>query len=180
MIFTIYTKRQPICVPVQQSGIALFSGLMFLLILTILGVSMFGNVTVQEKMAGNFRTKIRTFGVADSSIREVWTVADLLGNPDDNDVATETRINQMGDIFDTDTFVLDATSTICYGGEIPMPLSTEMNADISEGGHVALAHHLFSATGNANIVATHATSRIRQTGYITRPTTGRPPSICPS
>lgn len=176
----INSGRQPVPFSICQSGIALFSGLIFLLVLTILGVSMFGNVTVQEKMAGNFRTKIRTYQAADSSIRDVWTVADLLGNADDNDVATETRVSQMGDLFDTETFTLDASSTICYGGEIPMPLSTEMNADVSEGGHVPLAHHLFGATGDANIVATHARSSIRQTGYVTRPTTGRPASVCPS
>lgn len=53
-----------------QGGVALFVSLVFLLLLTIVGVSAMKSATLQEKMAGNTRFKTITFQYAEAGLRE--------------------------------------------------------------------------------------------------------------
>tara|TARA_R110000868_G_scaffold1064_14_gene8200 strand:+ start:793 stop:1281 length:489 start_codon:yes stop_codon:yes gene_type:complete len=53
-----------------QGGVALFVSLVFLLLLTIIGVSAMKSATLQEKMAGNTRFKTLTFQYAEAGLRE--------------------------------------------------------------------------------------------------------------
>jgi type IV pilus assembly protein PilX len=54
----------------SQKGVALFVSLVFLLLLTIIGVSAMKSATLQEKMAGNTRFKTITFQYAEAGLRE--------------------------------------------------------------------------------------------------------------
>lgn len=54
----------------QQSGVALFLSLIFLLLLTIVGVSGMKSAALQEKMAGNTRFKTISFQYAEAGLRE--------------------------------------------------------------------------------------------------------------
>lgn len=54
----------------EQEGVALFVSLIFLLLLTIVGVSSMKSATLQEKMAGNTRFKTITFQYAEAGLRE--------------------------------------------------------------------------------------------------------------
>lgn len=54
----------------KQSGMALFVSLVFLLLLTIIGVASMQNASVQEKMAGNIKLKNETFQLAERALRE--------------------------------------------------------------------------------------------------------------
>ena len=53
-----------------QGGVALFVSLVFLLLLTIIGVSAMKSATLQEKMSGNTRFKTITFQYAEAGLRE--------------------------------------------------------------------------------------------------------------
>jgi len=53
-----------------QGGVALFVSLIFLLLLTIIGVSAMKSATLQEKMAGNTRFKTISFEYAEAGLRE--------------------------------------------------------------------------------------------------------------
>jgi len=54
----------------SQSGIALAIALIFLLLMTIIGVSAMSSSALQEKMAGNLKDKHWSFGQAESGITE--------------------------------------------------------------------------------------------------------------
>jgi len=54
----------------NQSGIALAIALIFLLLMTIIGVSAMSTSALQEKMAGNLKDKHWSFGQAESGITE--------------------------------------------------------------------------------------------------------------
>jgi type IV pilus assembly protein PilX len=53
--------------PADQHGMALVSAMLLLLVLTILGISMFRTFGTQEKIAGNTREKQRAIHTADSA-----------------------------------------------------------------------------------------------------------------
>ena len=54
--------------PTRQSGLALVSALLMLVIITLLGVSLFLGVTLQQKAAGNSLQKTRALEVAQSVV----------------------------------------------------------------------------------------------------------------
>lgn len=58
----------------RQKGFALVVSLLILVVLTLLGVSMFSNVGLQQKMAGNIREKNRSFHAAQTALQfgEWW------------------------------------------------------------------------------------------------------------
>ena len=64
----------------SQQGVALFVSLVFLLILTILGISSMQSTVMEEKMAGNFNDHNRAFQAGESSLRvaENWLQARIV------------------------------------------------------------------------------------------------------
>lgn len=70
----------------HQKGFALVVSLLILVVLTLLGVSMFSNVGLQQRMAGNTREKNRAFNAAQTALQygEWWLTQQPtapLGNP---------------------------------------------------------------------------------------------------
>lgn len=55
----------------QQKGFALVTALVFLVILTILGISLMGGVTLHQKMANNIQQKQRAFQASQLSLKTV-------------------------------------------------------------------------------------------------------------
>ncbi|MCD5985184.1 MULTISPECIES: pilus assembly PilX family protein [Pseudomonas] len=55
--------------PVRQSGMVLLVSLVFLLLLTLLGISSMQNATLQEKMAGSVVVRNQSFQLAESVLR---------------------------------------------------------------------------------------------------------------
>lgn len=53
-----------------QRGVALFVSLVFLVILTLLGVAAFQSATLQEKMSGNLRDQSIAFQSAEAALRD--------------------------------------------------------------------------------------------------------------
>ncbi|WP_244158162.1 pilus assembly PilX family protein [Phytopseudomonas flavescens] len=64
----------------KQNGMALFVSLIFLLLLTIIGVAAMRGAGMQEKMAGNTRLKNQSFQLAEAALREGEGVV-ANGNP---------------------------------------------------------------------------------------------------
>jgi type IV pilus assembly protein PilX len=58
----------------RQRGVALVMALVFLLLLTMIGIAAISSTTLQEKMAGNATDKNRSMQAADSALRagEAW------------------------------------------------------------------------------------------------------------
>jgi len=56
--------------PIAQRGVALFVSLVFLVILTLLGVAAFQSATLQEKMSGNLRDQSIAFQSAEAALRD--------------------------------------------------------------------------------------------------------------
>lgn len=54
----------------RQKGIALFVSLIFLLLLTIVGIAGMKSATLQEKMSGNARLKNESFQAAEAGLRQ--------------------------------------------------------------------------------------------------------------
>jgi len=57
--------------PLRQRGAALFVSLMFLIILTLLGISAANVGIMQERMAGNVRETNEAFQLAEATLREI-------------------------------------------------------------------------------------------------------------
>ncbi|PHN17817.1 pilus assembly PilX family protein [Pseudomonas sp. ICMP 561] len=55
--------------PRQQKGMVLLVSLVFLLLLTLIGVSSMQNATLQEKMAGSVSLRNRSFQIAEATLR---------------------------------------------------------------------------------------------------------------
>lgn len=68
-----------------QRGMALFVSLIFLLLLTIVGLAGMQNATLQEKMAGNIKLKNESFQFAESGLRAGEA---YIANPDNVAVLT--------------------------------------------------------------------------------------------
>ncbi len=62
-------KQLKACGIVNQRGVALIMALIFLVVLTILGVSVFGTTTAEQKMARNFSDNNIAFAAADAALR---------------------------------------------------------------------------------------------------------------
>ncbi|MFK5893786.1 MAG: PilX N-terminal domain-containing pilus assembly protein [Pseudomonadota bacterium] len=58
----------------KQDGAVLFTGLMFLLVLTVLGISAVRNSTLESKIANNYNQLNITFQAADAAIANMSTI----------------------------------------------------------------------------------------------------------
>ena len=65
------TSLRSVVRPVRQRGAALFISLMFLIVLTLIGLSAANVGLMQERMAGNVRESNLAFQAAESTLREV-------------------------------------------------------------------------------------------------------------
>lgn len=67
------SNKSPVFVS-KQCGAILFTGLMFLLVLTVLGISAVRNSTLESKIANNYNQLNLTFQAADATIANMSTV----------------------------------------------------------------------------------------------------------
>jgi Tfp pilus assembly protein PilX len=71
----------PFSLPARQRGVALVVGMIFLLVLTILGVNALRTTALEEQMAGNLQQRTVAFQDAEARITEVINLLNL-GDPD--------------------------------------------------------------------------------------------------
>lgn len=157
----------------RESGVVLISSIIFLLVITLITLSIFRDVGQQEKMAGNQRNKTHVHHAANSALRESWF--NLLAlEPGERATDARARIyaNGYDQDLDGDTATieadLDVDVAICFEGTSPAPgTDTEFSA------------YRFRLESTAN-QAEEAVSRIRQGGYIVAPAPGGAvASTCP-
>ena len=153
----------------QQCGNALVTILLLMPVVAIFSLSMLGGVISQKKMAGNLQQKKISAISAESAVFWQWNLAGLLGAADEN--AQDIRSTTLNDTFDQPGSNIEASVTVCYQGEILLPMGIEMNADESSNAYL-LAQQIFVVTGEASETASGAYSKIVQGGYIIRPATG--------
>lgn len=101
----------------QQQGVALVIALVFLLLLTIIGVTAMQNATLQERMAGNVRDRNVGLQSAEFALRDAEQVVD-------DGVSTA-----AGYVFATDD-APDWRATDCAGGDVSVVADAGLNAEV--------------------------------------------------
>ncbi|MCX7900703.1 MAG: PilX N-terminal domain-containing pilus assembly protein [Burkholderiaceae bacterium] len=77
-----WTMRSSVC-PHRQRGAVLVIGLIFLAVLSLLGVAAYTTATLEERMSGNTRERLRSFEAAEASLRDCESVLTAVaGLPD--------------------------------------------------------------------------------------------------
>ncbi len=153
----------------HQAGYALVTSMLLLLMLATMGVSMYGNVNIQEQMAFNMQVKARTFIAADSLLQSNWTLGSLMKvraekEPvkwDEDDMYNQTTAGVTIDV--------DSNITICFDGEINKSIGfgTEASLHASHSGSNTVAkYQKFQLVANARDSVTNAETEIQQGGVM--------------
>ena len=133
----------------QQRGTTLAVALIFLLILTILGVTSVSNSILQQKMAGNMRDQAVAFEAAEAAVRagEMWIKNRedkpfaLPSNPAglNNVWQAGTLANLSGNAFDYTWWVTDNNGVdyeVATGGETITQANTQPRYVIEQGAFI--------------------------------------------
>ncbi len=169
--------------PHQQQGVALAISLIFLILITIIGVTSIRTTTMNELMAANAQQKSMTFQVAESVIEGVWDTGYILKNTPaqlqnppaqvlDKDI-NNVPFNTMFDVPANGTSAaidINAEATLQYCGEDFKLLGYQQSADESTPAFVA---HIYSIHGVGDVAAANASADHDQRGFLVRPETGR-------
>ncbi|MFK8067522.1 MAG: PilX N-terminal domain-containing pilus assembly protein [Gammaproteobacteria bacterium] len=169
--------------PEKQQGIALAVSLIFLVLITIIGVSSMRGTTMNELMSANAQQKSATFQIAESVIEGVWDTGYILKNtptqltnPPAVDLTKDKNDFDFNTSFDvaahggSPAINVNAQATLQYCGEEFKLLAYSQNADESTPAFVA---HVYSIHGVGEIASANAASDHDQRGYLIRPETGR-------
>ena len=92
-------NRLPNIVSKHQSGAALISGLIFLVVLTMIGITSARMSTLEERMSGNMRDRSLAMQAAELALRDA-----------ERDILTSGRISGIS------SFVAACTNGLCYNG----------------------------------------------------------------
>ncbi|MFN2309885.1 MAG: PilX N-terminal domain-containing pilus assembly protein [Gammaproteobacteria bacterium] len=114
--------------PARQRGAVLIISLIFLLLMTLIGVTSMQSTTLQERMAGNTRDRNLAFQAAEAGLREgeAWLgtpanratadVANILANPEAWDGTGEHgTANGHGALADPPAFYVEPSTQVIYG-----------------------------------------------------------------
>jgi len=179
--------------PHKQQGVALAVSLIFLVLITIIGVSSIRGTTMNELMAANNQQKSMTFQVAESVIEGVWDTgyilkntpaeltnpaADVIAYHKDYDPAAPDATLNFNAMFDvpastdgtTAAIEVDANATLQYCGEDFKLIGYQQSADESNPAFVA---HIYSIHGVGKLTAANASANHDQRGFLVRPEAGR-------
>lgn len=162
-----------------QSGLALATSLIFLVIISIVSASMFRNIVLQEKMAGNLRAQTSNFEAAKSSIARNWNLLAWVGNDSSKD-ATTAKSSNIPDQFD----IVDASSNkivdlnidvdICFAGEA-LASGFSWSSDQGRAKTMMAQRYLVKAQSTDTV---NSKVNIDRSGYIVLPAAGQPAN-CP-
>jgi hypothetical protein len=159
----------------QQHGNALVTIMLLMPVTVIFSLAMLGGVASQKKMAGNLQQKKVSAITAESAIYWKWNMAGLLGTSSEK--VQDVRTADLSDDFNMTGSNIKAEVTVCYQGEIRVPMNIELNADQSSNAY-RLAQQIFIVTGEATETVSGAYSRVIQGGYVIRPATGVAGNTC--
>lgn len=108
----------------QQNGSALIIGLIFLVLLTILGLTAMQTTTLEEKMSGNLRDRSLAFQSAESALRDAEKY--ILNTSLGPGVAACTGGLCSVGALDWSTYSWDGSKSITYGTS-PSPAATPVS-----------------------------------------------------
>lgn len=102
----------------KQRGAALFTGLMMLLVLTLIGISAMRGTTLQEKMAGNLRESAIAFQRAENVVKQVEQAVQVRAETGiSGGIVVETWADEGFEIFDcSGKKILDHPVDVANGG----------------------------------------------------------------
>ncbi len=138
------------CIPYRrQRGTALIVGLIFLLVLTLIGISTMSTARLEQKMVANTQFSEWAFRDAESGIEVTFTEADIFGTLDsDDDGQYDVTLHTYGTTTKTGTRYMGA-GLVPFGG---------FSLDAGMAAH----HYEVTATGQA---ASGAVAVLRQGFY---------------
>ncbi|MCH9697249.1 MAG: pilus assembly PilX N-terminal domain-containing protein [Gammaproteobacteria bacterium] len=179
MTTLIVKQTHPSFKATYQSGLALATSLIFLVIISIISASLFRNIVLQEKMAGNLRAQTSNFEAANSSIARNWNLLAWVGTDSSKD-ATTTKRSNIPDQFD----IVDASSNkivdlnidvdICFAGEA-LASGFSWSNDQGRSKTLMAQRYLVKARSTDTV---NSSVNIDRSGYIVLPAAGQP-SNCP-
>ena len=131
--------------PQQQQGIVLITALVFLVILTLLGITSMSTNTLEERMAANAQDINRAFQAAETGMAKAFTDSGTFSG-------TTTGFSNTGQDNDVGTYSGNTTYTSTYRGNQSIQFQDISNA-ASAG---VFQHHFFDlqATGSTESGAT--------------------------
>lgn len=118
----------------DQSGAALIIGLIFLVILTLLGVSAMQATSLEERMSGNARSRNVALQAAEAALKdaEVYILSKL---PANYTAACTSGLCNAAGILDWKTYAWDKTKSVEYGtNPSPAAATSTKLPDESHGG----------------------------------------------
>ena len=165
----------------HQAGYALVTSMLLLLMLATMGVSMYGNVNIQEQMAFNMRVKNRTFIAADSMLQSNWTRGQLTKVRQETDpveLIQDTMYDQ--DISPGNSIDLVSTVTACFAGQMSQSLDNGLDDSLNYGANdgTIAKNQKFKLIANAQENATNAETELHQGGFMLMPA-GNKAANCP-
>jgi len=101
---------QPVSLPRRQQGAVLIISLMFLLIMTLIGVTAMQSTTMEEKMAGNVRDHNLAFQAAEAALRDAETYIETV-------VSTAAFDDTNGRFSATSTSLPDASASATWASD---------------------------------------------------------------
>ncbi|MCH9699270.1 MAG: hypothetical protein K0U68_14300 [Gammaproteobacteria bacterium] len=164
----------------HQSGMALATSMIFLVIMGILSTSMFRNIVLQERMASNLGNQASNFEAANSSISRNWNLLSWLGGTQSSS-AIEIKHTDIPDQFDivnanNEKLVdVDVDVDICFAGEA-LASGFSWNNDLGQSQKLMAQRYLVKASSQDTV---KTSVKIDRAGYIVLPSAGHPAN-CPS
>ncbi len=162
----------------RQRGIVLVVGLVFLLVLTILGVTTLRTTTLEERMAGNLMSKTMAFQDAEATIASFLnTINSTMGGGSltlstQNDCTTEETLDNLSH---NDPDMMSNTTCPRYVGRSPVPRQT----DTADGSQSSFSHFRIeseSVTKSNASVLIHQGIALRSPGAPNISVESEPPS----
>ena len=126
----------------RQQGSALFVSLVFLMILTILGVSSMGTARLELKMAANSQFANQAFQASESGIEATLRETDIYATADTDGVDHAYCFNQV----DGGPFICDGTN---YAERV------QTNTLYETTGHVPIGGYSLGLNSNTSVKAHH-------------------------
>lgn len=173
-------QQYPISLIKHQTGLALATSMIFLVVMGILSASMFRNIVLQEKMASNLSNQTSNFEAANSSISRHWNLLSWLGSSESSS-AIEVKRSNIPDQYDivnasNEKIVdMDVDVEICFAGEA-LASGFSWNNDQGQSQQLMAQRYLVQATSKDMI---KTSVKIDRSGYIVLPAAGHPAN-CPS
>ncbi len=171
----------------KQQGVALVISLIFLVLITLIGVSSIRGTTMNEMISANLQQKSSTYQVSESVIESLWSIETIMEHtpaqiidPPLKEVLQVTGREPFDALFDTETassshaasakadFSAKATIQYCYEGH--NGLDHSRNSDLTASPNV---EHYYSIHGMTTLSATGASANHDQRGSISKPAVGR-------